>query len=230
MSEFPDTELQQSETVVAELIENPQASIGKQDGIGNNNVARMRSYRLLRLEFLCYPLPTLLLNRAHLLPKPSDIYRSALWPHEPLERCSGGGYIRSYHTSQKRFRKQHENCSSRPPWNTSGEASPHLQPLADRHDDLMGSLLLRLTVDASGKVVSVDPISFTGKQTPVSQKRGGRCAQVEIPQSRIGSCRNNSSTIVCPERNGSGHGCSVGTQSQERTGRRNASSRPQCRQ
>jgi hypothetical protein len=69
MSKFPDTELQQSETVVAELIENPQASVGKHDGIGNNNVARIAVLSVVAIGILALPLATLLLNRAHLLPK-----------------------------------------------------------------------------------------------------------------------------------------------------------------
>jgi hypothetical protein len=84
MHQFHDTELQQSETVT-ELINNEPASVGKQDGIGNNNVARIAVLAVVAIGVLMIPLATLLSNRAHLLPKlPIFIGSRARWIHSVL--------------------------------------------------------------------------------------------------------------------------------------------------
>src|SRR5499426_4295693 len=65
MRQFHDTELQQSET---ESINEP-VSIEKQNGIGNDNVARIAVLSVVAIGILVLPLATLLSSRGHLLPK-----------------------------------------------------------------------------------------------------------------------------------------------------------------
>ena len=54
MRQFHDTELQQSETV-AELINEP-VSVGKQNGIGNNNVGRIAVLAVVAIGILVIPI------------------------------------------------------------------------------------------------------------------------------------------------------------------------------
>lgn len=192
MSEFPDTELQQSETVVAELIENPQASVGKQDGIGNNNVARIALLSVVAIGILVLPLATLLLNRAHLLPKlPIFIGTDS----RPMNTESA---VLAVDTFGLTIRAKNDSASTRELLERA--AVEHLARLhrtysrwADRHDDLMGSLLLKLTVDASGKVVSVDPLASQVTNTTFTKtvvddvrkwkfpKAGLEAAEITVP-------------------------------------------------
>ncbi|HEX2261651.1 MAG TPA: hypothetical protein VHJ56_08445, partial [Candidatus Binatia bacterium] len=67
MRQLHDTELQQSETV-AELINEP-VSVGKQNGIGNNNVGRIAALAVAAIGILVIPIVTLLSGPRHLLPK-----------------------------------------------------------------------------------------------------------------------------------------------------------------
>jgi hypothetical protein len=192
MSEFPDTELQQSETVVAELIENPQASIGKQDGIGNNNVARIAVLSVVAIGILVLPLATLLLNRAHLLPKLPIFIGAHSGP------MNTGSAVLAVDTFGLTIQARNDSATTRELLEQA--AVEHLARLhrtysrwADRHDDLMGSLLLRLTVDASGKVVSVDPLASQVTNTSFTKtvvddvrkwkfpKAGLEAAEITVP-------------------------------------------------
>ena len=68
MHQSHDTELQQSETVT-EVVDSEPSSAGKQDGIGNNNVARIAVLAVVAIGVLVMPAVILLSSRAHLLPK-----------------------------------------------------------------------------------------------------------------------------------------------------------------
>ena len=158
MRQLHDTELQQSETV-AELINEP-VSVGKQNGIGNNNVGRIAALAVAAIGILVIPIVTLLSGPGHLLPK-LPIFIGPRGCHGESGQRRSASCARNEHQFYK--------------------------------------------------------------------NRVGRCSQMEIPQGRGRSRRNNGATIVCSEGNGSGHGCSMGTQGQERSGRRNAASGSACR-
>jgi hypothetical protein len=158
MHQSHDTELQQSETVV-ELINNEPASFGKQDGIGNKNVARIAVLAVVAIGILVIPLATLLSNRAHLLPKlPIFIGSGGARP------VSTGSAVLAVDTFGLSIQAKSNSASTREV--LEQVAVEHLARLhrtysrwADTNGDLMGSLLLKLTVDATGKVVDVDPLA-----------------------------------------------------------------------
>jgi hypothetical protein len=157
MSQYHDTELQQSETV-AELIDNEHASVGKQDGIGNNNVARIAVLAVVAIGILVIPLATLLLNRAHLLPKLPIFIGSRARP------VNNGSAVLAVDAFGLSIQAKNNSASTREV--VEQVTVEHLARLhrtysrwADTNGDLMGSLLLKLTVDATGKVVSVDPLA-----------------------------------------------------------------------
>lgn len=159
MHQFHDTELQQSETV-AELINNEPASIGKQDGIGigNKNVARIAVLAVVAIGVLVIPLVTLLSSRAHLLPKLPIFIGSGARP------VSTGSAVLAVDTFGLSIQAKSNSASTREV--LEQVAVEHLARLhrtysrwADTNGDLMGSLLLKLTVDATGKVIDVDPLA-----------------------------------------------------------------------
>ena len=157
MHQFHDTELQQSETV-AELINNEQASVGKQDGIGNKNVARIAVLAVVAIGILVIPLVTLLSSRAHLLPKLPIFIGSRARP------VNTGSAVLAVDTFGLSIQAKSNSASTREV--LEQVAVEHLARLhrtysrwADTNGDLMGSLLLKLTVDATGKVVDVDPLA-----------------------------------------------------------------------
>jgi hypothetical protein len=157
MNQYHDTELQQSETV-AESINNEQASVGKQDGIGNNNVARIAILAVVAIGILVIPFATLLSNRAHLLPKLPIFIGSRARP------VNNGSAVLAVDTFGLSIQAKSNSASTREV--LEQVAVEHLARLhrtysrwADTNGDLMGSLLLKLTVDATGKVVDVDPLA-----------------------------------------------------------------------
>ena len=94
MHQSHDTELQQSETVT-EVIDSEPASAGKQDGIGNNNVARIAVLAVVAIGVLVMPAVILLSSRAHLLPKLPIFIGSRRSTREHWQCGSCGGYFRS---------------------------------------------------------------------------------------------------------------------------------------
>jgi len=157
MHQFHDTELQRSETVT-ELINNEPASVGKQDGIGNNNVARIAVLAVVAIGVLMIPLATLLSNRAHLLPKLPIFIGSGARP------VNTGSAVLAVDTFGLSIQAKNNSASTRDV--LEQVAVEHLARLhrtysrwADTNGDLMGSLLLKLTVDGTGKVVDVDPLA-----------------------------------------------------------------------
>jgi Bacterial SH3 domain len=157
MHQFHDTELQQSETVT-ELINNEPASVGKQDGIGNNNVARIAVLAVVAIGVLMIPLATLLSNRAHLLPKLPIFIGSGARP------VNTGSAVLAVDTFGLSIQAKNNSASTRDV--LEQVAVEHLARLhrtysrwADTNGDLMGSLRLKLTVDATGRVVDVDPLA-----------------------------------------------------------------------
>ena len=156
MRQFQDTELQQSETV-AESVDEP-ISIGKQNGIGNDNVARIAVLSVVAIGILVLPLATLLSSRGHLLPKLPIFIGSRA---RPVNSDSAILAVDAFGLS---IQAKKDSAATREVLEQA--AVQHLARLhrtysrwADTNGDLMGSLLLKLTVDATGKVVSVDSLA-----------------------------------------------------------------------
>src|SRR5262245_36377399 len=156
MRQFHDTELQQSETVT-ESVDEP-VSIEKQNGIGNDNVARIAVLSVVAIGILVLPLATLLSSRGHLLPKLPIFIGSRARP------VNSDSAILAVDTFGLSIQAKKDSAATREILEQA--AVEHLARLhrtysrwADTHGDLMGSLLLKLTVDATGKVVSVDSLA-----------------------------------------------------------------------
>ena len=157
MHQSHDTELQQSETVT-EVVDSEPSSAGKQDGIGNNNVARIAVLAVVAIGVLVMPAVILLSSRAHLLPKLPIFIGSGARP------VNTGSAVLAVDTFGLSIQAKSNSASTREV--LEQVAVEHLARLhrtysrwADTNGDLMGSLLLKLTVDATGKVVSVDPLA-----------------------------------------------------------------------
>ena len=152
MGQFHNTELQQSETT-AESINEP-VSIEKQNGIGDNNVARIAILSIVAIGILVLPLGSLFSSRGHLLPKLPIFIGSRARP------VSSDSAILAVDTFGLSIQAKKNSAATREVLEQA--AVQHLARLhrtysrwADTHGDLMGSLRLKLTVDANGKVVSV---------------------------------------------------------------------------
>ena len=155
MRQLHDTELQQSETV-AELINEP-VSVGKQNGIGNNNVGRIAALAVAAIGILVIPIVTLLSGPGHLLPKLPIFIGSRARP------VNTGSAILAVDTFGLSIQAKKDSAVTREVLERA--AVEHLARLhrtysrwADTNGDLMGSLLLKLTVDATGKVVNINPL------------------------------------------------------------------------
>ena len=153
MHQFHDTELQQSETTV-ELVDNQRPSVGIENGIGNNNVARIAVLAVIAIGILVIPLVTLLSSQGHLLPKLPMFIGSHAGP------VNTGSAVLAVDTFGLSIQAKRNSASAREV--LEQVAVEHLARLhrtysrwADTNGDLMGSLLLKLTVDATGKVVDV---------------------------------------------------------------------------
>src|SRR5262245_18577701 len=156
MRQFHNAELQQSETV-AESINEP-VSIEKQNGIGDNNVARIAVLSIVAIGILALPLASLLSSRGHLLPKLPIFVGSRA---RPVNSDSAILAVDAFGLS---IQAKKDSAATREILEQA--AVQHLARLhrtysrwADTHGDLMGSLLLKLRVDATGKVVSVDSLA-----------------------------------------------------------------------
>jgi TonB family protein len=156
MGQFQNTELQQSETVTESI--NEPVSIEKQNGIGDNNVARIAVLSIVAIGILVLPLASLLSSRGHLLPK-LPIF---IGPHSRLENTRSA--VLAVDSFGLSIQAKKDSAATREVLEQA--AVQHLARLhrtysrwADTHGDLMGSLRLKLTVDATGKVVSVDSLA-----------------------------------------------------------------------
>jgi Bacterial SH3 domain len=162
MSQFHDTELQQSE-IVAELVvsvEKPTGdAAGRMDrGTGNPITARAAVLTVVAIGILSIPIITLFAKREHLLPK------LPIFIGLQSRAVNSGSAILAVDTFGLTIRVN--NASALTQELFEQVAVQHLARLhrtysrwADRNRDLMGSLLLKLTVDATGTVVSVDPLA-----------------------------------------------------------------------
>ena len=157
MRQSHDTELQQSETVT-EVTDSEPASAEKQDGIGNNNVARIAILAVVAIGVLVMPAVILLSSRAHLLPKLPIFIGSDARP------VNTGSAVLAVDTFGLSIQAKSNSASTREV--LEQVAVEHLARLhrtysrwADTNGDLMGSLRLKLTVDATGRVVDVDPLA-----------------------------------------------------------------------
>jgi TonB family protein len=157
MNTFPETELQPSEAV-GERIDNQLASVGQPIGIGDKNVARIAVLAVVATGIVLLPFVTLISNRAHLLPKRPVFIGS----QSPV--VNTGSAVLAVDTSELAIQAKNNSASAREL--LEQVAVQHLARLhrtysrwADQNGDLMGRILLKLTVDATGRVVSVDPLA-----------------------------------------------------------------------
>lgn len=157
MSQFSETKIQQSETV-ADRVDNGLASIGQQIGIGNENVARIAILAVAATGILVLPFVTLLSNRAHLLVK-QPVFIGSQSQAVNIESA-----VLAVDTFGLDIQAKNNSASIRELLEQA--AVHHLARLhrtysrwADKNGDVMGRILLKLALDANGKVVSVDPLA-----------------------------------------------------------------------
>ena len=152
MSQFHDTELQQSETVVG-WVDTEPVSGGKR----TRNVASTVLLAVAAIGILAMPFSSFLSTRAHPLPEvPIFIGTQS----RPVNTDSA---VLAVDTSSLTIRAKNASASTQELFEQA--AVRQLARLhrtysnwADRNHELMGILLLKLTVDARGTVVRVDPV------------------------------------------------------------------------
>jgi len=162
MSQFHDTELQQSE-IVADLVVSVEKRAGDaawrmERSTSEPITARAALLTLLAIGILSIPMITLLAKREHLLPTlPVFIGLQS-------NAASTGSAVLAVDTFGLTIQVKNASALTRELFEQA--AVQHLARLhrtysrwADGNRDLMGSLLLKLTVDAKGTVVSVDPLA-----------------------------------------------------------------------
>jgi hypothetical protein len=153
MRQFHDTELQQSETVVG-WVDTEPVSGGKR----TRNVASTVLLAVAAIGILAMPLSSFLSTRAHPLPEvPIFIGTQS----RPVNTDSA---VLAVDTSGLTIRAKNASASTQELFEQA--AVRQLARLhrtysnwADRNHELMGILLLKLTVDARGTVVRVDPVA-----------------------------------------------------------------------
>ena len=157
MNTFSETQLQASE-VITERNHDWHASVGQPIGIGNKNVARIAVLAVVAIGIVLLPFVTLVSNRARLLPK------RPLFIGSQSPAVNTGSAVLAVDTSELAIQAKNNSASAREL--LEQVAVQHLARLhrtysrwADQNGDLMGRILLKLTVDATGKVVSVDPLA-----------------------------------------------------------------------
>ncbi|HEU4346099.1 MAG TPA: AgmX/PglI C-terminal domain-containing protein [Candidatus Binatia bacterium] len=160
MSPFDATELQQSGTV-AELIDKEPAGVQNQESSSSapkQMGGRSAILTVFATAMVAIPMATLLLTGAHRV------------PHQPI-------FVENQSRSEKPesavlavdtfgFNIRAKNASAPAQEIFEQTAVHHLAKLhrtysrwANTHDDLMGSLVLKVTVDGTGTVVNVDPLA-----------------------------------------------------------------------
>jgi hypothetical protein len=166
MSQFHDMELQQTETA-DELIDSEPASIRKRNkdetqrigrDTGNQISARAAILTVAAIGILTIPIVALVSTRAHLLSK-LPIFVGLQSPSVNV-----GSAVLAVDTFGLAIRVKKAPASTQEIFEQV--AVQHLARLhrtysrwAEKNRDLMGSLLLKLTVDATGTVVNVDPLA-----------------------------------------------------------------------
>lgn len=157
MSQLSETKIQQSETV-ADRIDNELALVGQQIGVGNENVARIAILAVAATGILVLPFVTLFSNRAHLLVKQPVFIGSQ------SRTVDTESAVLAVDTFGLDIQAKNNSASTRELLEQA--AVQHLARLhrtysrwTDENGDLMGRILLKLAVDANGKVVSVDPLA-----------------------------------------------------------------------
>jgi hypothetical protein len=141
-----------------QLIDSQPASASKREGIGNNNVARIVVLALAGIGILVIPFVTFLSSRAHRVPKQPTFVGSHA---RPMKTDSAVLAVDTFGLSI-----QAKTSSASTQEVLEQVAVEHLARLhrtysrwADTNGDLMGSLLLRVRVDSTGKVVDVSPLA-----------------------------------------------------------------------
>ena len=162
MSQFHDTELHQSE-IVADLVvsvEKPTGdAAGRMDRATSNPIsAKAALLTVLAIGILSIPVITLLAKREHLLP------RLPVFIGLQSNAVNTGSAVLAVDTFGLTIQVKNASALTREIFEQA--AVQHLARLhrtysrwAEGNRDLMGSLLLRLTVDARGTVVNVDPLA-----------------------------------------------------------------------
>jgi hypothetical protein len=162
MSQFHDTELQQSE-IVADLVvsvEKPtgDAAVRMNRNTSNPISATAAMLTVVAIGILSIPIITLLAKREQLLP------RLPVFIGLQSNAVSTGSAVLAVDTFGLTIRVKNASALTRELFEQA--AVQHLARLhrtysrwAEGNRDLMGSLLLKLTVDARGTVVSVDPLA-----------------------------------------------------------------------
>ena len=157
MDQIHDTEHQPSEAAT-QLIASEPVIARKKEGVGNNNVARIAILAIVATGILVIPFVTFISRRAYLVPKePTFIGTRA----RPVKTDSA---VLAVDTFGLNIRAKTNSASTREV--LEQVAVGHLARLhriysrwADTNGDLMGSLLLKLKVDATGKVFDVTALA-----------------------------------------------------------------------
>lgn len=157
MDQSHDAELQQSETAT-QIIDSEPTSPTKEDGIGNKNVARIAVLAVAAIGILMVPFVTFLSSRAYRMPKQPTFVGSRARP------ANTDSAVLAVDTFGLSIQAKTNSASTQEV--LEQVAVEHLARLhrtysrwADANGDLMGSLLLKLTVDATGKVADVAPLA-----------------------------------------------------------------------
>jgi hypothetical protein len=157
MDQIHDTEHQRSEAAT-QLIASDSVIPKKEEGVGNNNVARIAILAIVATGILVIPFVTFISRRDYVVPKDPTFIGSRARPVKTdsavLAVDTFGLNIRAK-TNSEETREVLEEV-----------AVDHLARLhrtysrwADTNGDLMGSLLLKLKVDATGKVIDVTALA-----------------------------------------------------------------------
>ena len=165
MSQFHDTELQQS--VTAEIIDKEPVSVGKRNrtwmrrigrSMHKKNVTRTTVLAIAASGILVLPVSSLLSRRAYLLTEIPSVGRTQ---SQPVNTARA---VLAVDTLGLTIRAKNATASTREVFERA--AVEHLARLhrtysswADRDEELMGALFLKLTVDATGTVVRVNPLA-----------------------------------------------------------------------
>jgi len=197
MSQFHDTELQQNVTV-DKSIDKELVPIGKQNenwlermrfGTRNKNVAKAGVLSVAAIGILAMTSSSLLSKRADLAPEFPIVIRTQ------SRSVNSGSAVLAVDTFGLTIRAKNSSASTQKLLEQA--AVEQLAKLhrtysiwADRNQELMGSLRLKLTVDATGAVVRVDPLdahvtnsSFT--ETVMADVRGWKFPKEGVETTEI---------------------------------------------
>ena len=184
MDQSHDAELQQSETGT-QIIDSESASPTKEEGIGNNNVARIAILAIVATGILVIPFVAFLSSGAHRVPKQPTFVGSRARPATNTDSA-----VLAVDTFGLSIQAKTQSASIREV--LEQVAVQHLARLhrtysrwADANGDLMGSLLLKLTVDATGHVVDVAPLSSHITNTSFTKTVLDDVRKWKFPKARV---------------------------------------------